>query len=57
MDREVKFIVNWLTSLKCPCNKFRDDEEFLQYLYKIMIENKQIPKRKVVKIKKSSEHK
>ncbi|MGE4443767.1 MAG: DEAD/DEAH box helicase [Candidatus Altimarinota bacterium] len=57
MDREVKFIVNGLTSLKCPCNKFRDDEEFLQYLYKIMIENKQIPKRKVVKIKKSSEHK
>lgn len=57
MDREVKFIVNALTSLKCPCNKFRDDEDFLQYLYRIMIETKQIPKRKVVKIKKSSEHK
>jgi len=40
LDKEVKFIVNWLTSLKCPCSKFSSDLDFLNYLYKIMIEDK-----------------
>lgn len=54
LDKEVKFIVNWLTSLKCPCNKFTYDEDFLNYLYKIMIENKNSSqsKRKIIKLKK-----
>lgn len=53
LDKDVKFIVNWLTSLKCPCNKFLDDLDFLNYLYKIMIENIKNPeKRKVIKLKK-----
>jgi hypothetical protein len=42
LDKEVKFIVNWLTSLKCPCSKFSSDLDFLNYLYKIMIEDKKV---------------
>ncbi len=54
LDKEVKFIVNGLTSLKCPCNKFLDDLDFLNYLYKIMIENKNCSQseRKIIKLKK-----
>jgi transcription-repair coupling factor (superfamily II helicase) len=54
LDKEVKFIVNWLTSLKCPCNKFLDDLDFLNYLYKIMIKNKNCSQseRKIIKLKK-----
>lgn len=36
IDKEVKFIVNNLTSLKCPCNKFTWDLDLINYLYRIM---------------------
>lgn len=54
LDKEVKFIVNWLTTLKCPCNKFSGDWDFLNYLYKIMIESKKPGNsvRKIIKLKK-----
>lgn len=51
LDKEAKFIVNSLHTLKCPCNKFKDDLDFLNYLYKIMIENKKSKERKVIKLK------
>ncbi len=53
-DSEVKFIVHSLQSLKSSCIKFHGDEDFLLYLYNIMIEKKKNPERKVIKIKKSS---
>ena len=42
-DSEVKFIVHSLQSLKSSCIKFHGDEDFLLYLYNIMIEKKKNP--------------
>lgn len=54
LDKEVKFIVNTINSLKCPCNKFNSDLDFLNYLYKILIENKKnnFGEKRVIKLKK-----
>lgn len=45
LDTKVKFIVQSLTNLKTPCRNFNSDEDFLNYLYEIMIS----PKKKKIK--------
>lgn len=48
LDEKVYFIVNSLNKLKCSCQKFRDDEEFLNYLHTIFFGEK----KKKIKLKK-----
>lgn len=48
LDEKVYFIVNSLNKLKCSCQKFRDDEDFLNYLYGMFFGEK----KKKIKIKK-----
>jgi transcription-repair coupling factor (superfamily II helicase) len=48
LDEKVYFIVNSLNKLKCSCQKFRDDEDFLNYLYEMFFgENKKKVKLKL----------
>ncbi|MDD5769341.1 MAG: CarD family transcriptional regulator [Candidatus Gracilibacteria bacterium] len=54
LDKDVKLVVNSITCLKCSCQKFSGDLDFLNYLYQILIENKNTIKaiKKFVKLKK-----
>lgn len=45
LDEKVYFIVNSLNKLKCSCQKFWSDEEFLNYLHEIFFKEKE--KRKI----------
>ncbi len=52
LDKQVKFIVKDLNTLRSPIKNFENEEKLLEYLYKIF--NKKIIKRKIKKIIKTT---
>lgn len=51
LDRDVRFVVQDLWTLKTPCNSFSSDEAFLEFLLNLFEPKK--PERKIVKLKKN----